>query len=296
MDQAAALRKLRDNSPIKSSHNRAKKRSTKIFAISSGKGGVGKSTITVNLGLSLTLEGKKVLIMDGDLGLANINVIMGIIPKHTLYHVIRGQKTLKEIILQTPEGLNIIPGASGYTQLADLDSNARENLMKSFSEIDDFDYILIDTGAGINSVVINLIMAADEVIIVTTPEPTSITDSYGLMKSIINRNKNFKLNVIINKAKDEIEGRKVSKRVVDICNKFLNVVPKEIGVVYKDEEVERSIYVQKPFIISAPKSKAADCIFRLSKTIIEESSGQSEDDKRLSGYLKKFFANNDNEK
>ncbi|NBU97985.1 MAG: MinD/ParA family protein, partial [Spirochaetia bacterium] len=134
MDQAAALRKLRDNSPIKSSQNRAKKRSAKIFAISSGKGGVGKSTITVNLGLSLTLEGKKVLIMDGDLGLANINVIMGIIPKHTLYHVIRGQKTLKEIILQTPEGLNIIPGASGYTQLADLDSNARENLMKSFSE------------------------------------------------------------------------------------------------------------------------------------------------------------------
>ena len=296
MDQAAALRKLRDKSPIKSSQNKTKKRSTKIFAISSGKGGVGKSTITVNLGLSLTLEGKKVLIMDGDLGLANINVIMGIIPKYTLYHVIRGQKTLKEIILQTPEGLSIIPGASGYTQLADLDSNARENLMKSFAEIDDFDYILIDTGAGINSVVINLIMAADEVIIVTTPEPTSITDSYGLIKSIINRNKNFKLSVIINKAKDEIDGRKVSKRVVDICNKFLNVVPKEIGVVYKDEEVERSIYVQKPFIINSPKSRAADCIFRLSRTIIEENIGQSDDDKRLSGYLKKFFANNDNEK
>jgi flagellar biosynthesis protein FlhG len=295
MDQAAALRKLRDNSPKKNSGG-SKKRSTKIYAVSSGKGGVGKSTITVNLALSLSQEGKKVLIMDGDLGLANINVILGIIPKHTLYHVIRGHKTLKEIILETPEGLHIIPGASGYTQLADLDTNSRDNLLKSFSELDDYDFIFIDTGAGINSIVINLIMAADEVLIVTTPEPTSITDSYGLIKSIISRNKNYKLNIIINKAKDEIEGRKVAKRVIDISNKFLGVNPKEIGIVFKDDDVERSIYAQKPFLINTPRAKASDCIQRLSRAIIEDSVGQTEEDKRLSGYLKKFFANNDKEK
>lgn len=295
MDQASALRKLKDTNPKKNGVGGTKKKATRIYSVSSGKGGVGKSTLTVNLALSLSKEGKRVLIMDGDLGLANINVILGIIPKHTLYHVIRGNKTLKEIILETPEGLNIIPGASGYTQLADLDVSSREKLLKSFAELEDYDYIFIDTGAGINSVVVNLILASDEVMIITTPEPTSITDSYGLIKSITGKNKNFKLNILINKAKDEMEGRKVAKRVIDISNKFLNVSPREFGIVYRDEDVERSIFSQKPFLINAPKSKAAECIQRITKTIIEDSEGPTDEEKRLSGYLKRFFASNDKE-
>lgn len=293
MDQASGLRKLKDEIalPTKASISVVKKSSAKIYAVSSGKGGVGKTTVTVNLAIALAKANKKVLVLDGDLGLANINVILGIIPKFTLYHVIKGHKSLQEVVLETAEGIDIIPGASGYSQLADLDSTARESLIQNIMEINDYDYILIDTGAGIGSIVISLILAADEVLIVTTPEPTSITDSYGLIKSITNRNKDFKLNVVINKAKDELEGKKVARRVIDISQKFLNVLPFEIGLIYRDEEVERSILAQKPFLITAPRSKASDCMMRLSQQILNTTieTPAVNDENRLTSYFRRFF-------
>jgi flagellar biosynthesis protein FlhG len=297
MDQASGLRKLKDESPFtRPPVQPVRKGNTRIIAISSGKGGVGKSTLTVNLAISLSKEGKRVLVLDGDLGLANVNVILGIIPKFTLYHVIKGHKTLQDIILHTTEGIDLIPGASGYTQLADLDTVSRDNLIKSFSELENYDFIFIDTGAGINSNVINLVLASDEVIVITTPEPTSITDSYGLIKSLTHRNRNYKIGVLINKAKDDLEGRKVAKRVIEISDKFLGVRPKEIGILYKDEEVEKSIQAQKPFVITAPRSRAAECVQRITQKIINENTtteNGSSDENKLSNYFKKFFQNNE---
>lgn len=288
MDQAAGLRKLREDIPI--TKTVPKRTSARIIAITSGKGGVGKTTFAVNLAISLAKEKQRVLVLDGDLGLANINVVLGIIPKFTLYHVIRGNKNLREIILQTPEGIDIVPGANGYAQLADLDSLSRESLIRDFSELEDYDFIIIDTGAGISVNVISLVLAADEGIIVTTPEPTSITDSYGLIKSITQRNKDFPLSVVINKAKDELEGKKVAKRVIDISQKFLNVQPNELGIIYKDEEVEKSILAQKPFMVVNPRSKASECMMKICNTILH--SGESEKPEEsigLGGYLRKFF-------
>jgi flagellar biosynthesis protein FlhG len=290
MDQAAGLRKLREDLPLIRS-NVVRRTSAKIIAITSGKGGVGKTTFAVNFAISLAREGQKVLVLDGDLGLANINVILGIIPKFTLYHVLKGNKTLREIILQIPEGIDIIPGANGYAQLADLDSISRDALIRDFSELDEYDFIIIDTGAGISSNVIALVLAADEGYIVTTPEPTSITDSYGLIKSITQRNKNFPLKVVINKARDEAEGKKVARRVIEISDKFLGVRPEELGVIYKDEDVEKSILVQKPFFINSPRSKASECMQKICKAVLENSpeSLENTETSKLGGYIKKFF-------
>jgi flagellar biosynthesis protein FlhG len=290
MDQAAGLRKLREDLPLVRTNLSGKKTSSRIIAITSGKGGVGKTTFSVNFAISLAREGKKVLVLDGDLGLANINVILGIIPKFTLYHVIKGNKTLREIILQTPDGIDIIPGANGYSQLADLDGLSRDELIKNFSELDEYDFIIIDTGAGINSNVMSLVLAADEGYIVTTPEPTSITDSYGLIKSITQRNKDFPLSVVINKARDDIEGKKVARRVIEISFKFLSVRPNELGIIYKDDDVEKSILVQKPFMVNSPRSRATECMQKICRTVLQNGEPtESTDQSKLGGYIRKFF-------
>jgi flagellar biosynthesis protein FlhG len=297
MDQASGLRKLKEEFPLTRVSQSAKRTNAMIYAITSGKGGVGKTTFAVNFAITLAKEGQRVLVLDGDLGLANINVILGIIPKFTLYHVIKGNKTLRDIILQTPEGIDIIPGANGYSQLADLDSISRDHLIRNFSELDNYDYIIIDTGAGINSNVISLVLSADEAIVVTTPEPTSITDSYGLIKSITQRNRNFPINVVINKARDDIEGKKVARRVIEISNKFLSIRPKELGIIYKDEEVEKSILAQKPFMVNSPKSRASECMLKMTRSILESNQqDQGKDSNKLGGYFRKFFQFSDNDK
>lgn len=207
MDQAAHLRKLTEgNTSLKVLSSR--KPRTKIIAIASGKGGVGKSTVSVNLAISMARVGQKVLVFDGDLGLANVNVILGIIPKYNLYHVVKGHKSLKDIVIQTPEGVDIIAGASGYSQLANLNDTQRNSLIKGFSELDNYDVMIIDTGAGISSNVIGLTLPADDVIVITTPEPTAITDSYGLIKAIVSQSRDKNLKMVVNRVRSAIEGKK----------------------------------------------------------------------------------------
>ncbi len=176
VDQAANLRRL-------VIENRSIKR-TKTIAITSGKGGVGKTSLAVGIAIALARSGSSVTLLDADLGLANINVILGIIPKYNLYHVIKGKKKLKDIVIEVPEGIKIIAGASGFHQLANLDIKQRNDFIEAVSELDEDDYMIIDTGAGISQNVLSFLNAADEVVVVTTPEPTAITDAYGIIKSI----------------------------------------------------------------------------------------------------------------
>ncbi|WCL48268.1 MinD/ParA family protein [Leptospira sp. GIMC2001] len=288
MDQAANLRKLTEgNTNLKLVPNQARAM-TKIIAIASGKGGVGKTTLSVNLAIAIAKAGHRVLIFDGDLGLANINVLLGIIPKYNLYHVVKGHKSLKDIIIQTQEGVDIIAGASGYSQLANLNDVQRNNLIKGFADLDNYDYMIIDTGAGISSNVIGLVMPADEVIVVTTPEPTSITDSYGLIKSIVSQTKDKNLKIIVNRARSAIEGKKVADRVIDISGQFLEVQVENLGFIFQDEDVEKSIREQKPYIVNSPRSKASACLTRITHNLLqlEGSDGEPEG---LAGFIKKFF-------
>jgi flagellar biosynthesis protein FlhG len=261
----------------------------KVIAISSGKGGVGKTVFTVNLAVSLAKAGKKVLIIDGDLGLGNVNVLLGFLPKFNLYHVMKGHRSIRDIVFHAPEGVDVIPGANGYAQFANLDDKGRNQLIRSFSELDGYDYILIDTGAGIGSNTLGFSLYANEVILVIAPDPSSVTDSYGLIKSLISIDKNKKISFIVNRIRSEQEGKKVVKRITEISYKFLGIKPKSVGFLFHDEEVERSVRKQKPFLLTAPKCKAAENLYEITGAIANIPIDPYQTQPKMMAFFRKFL-------
>lgn len=281
MDQASTLRQMVGKSDPGTT--------TQIITLTSGKGGVGKSTISVNLGLSLASAGKKVLLFDADLGLANVNVLLGVVPKFNLYHVIKGHKELEDIIIRTPEGLDIIAGASGYSMLANLSDKERGTLVSAFEKLSGYDIMLIDTGAGVSSNVVGFTLPADKVIVVTTPEPTAITDAYGIIKSIVlvAPDKNIKL--LVNRATSSLEGKKVAERVINISSQFLNVRVENLGFIYDDDCVPKSIRRQKPFYQLFPSSKASACLDIVASRILEQEMPRRHES-GVGAFFRKIFS------
>lgn len=280
MDQAANLRKLvLENNPLKR---------TKTIAVTSGKGGVGKSSLAVSISIALAKQGASVTLLDADLGLANINVILGIIPKYNLYHVIKGKKKLKDIVIQVPEDIKIIAGASGFHQLANLDPKQRSEFIDALSELDNDDYMIIDTGAGVSQNVLSFVLAADEVFVVTTPEPTAITDAYGIIKSIAAQSPDKSIKLIVNRVQSVAEGKRVAQRVINIAGQFLNIKVENIGFVFDDIYVGKSIRNQKPFIISYPKSKASACVSIIAERIVNKEV-ETEKGSGLVSFFRNFL-------
>jgi flagellar biosynthesis protein FlhG len=281
MDQASTLRKMVGKSDPGTT--------TQIITLTSGKGGVGKSTISVNLGLALATAGKKVLLFDADLGLANINVLLGVVPKFNLYHVIKGHKELEDIIIHTPEGLDIIAGASGYSMLANLSDKERGTLVAAFEKLSGYDIMLIDTGAGVSSNVVGFTLPADKVIVVTTPEPTAITDAYGIIKSIVLVAPDKNLKLLVNRAQSSLEGKKVAERVINISSQFLNVRVENLGFIYDDDNVSKSIRRQKPFYQLFPGCKAAACLDIVASRILEQELPKR-NESGVGAFFKKIFS------
>lgn len=261
---------------------------TKVITITSGKGGVGKTTVSVNMAIVLAKLGKKVLLMDGDLGLANVNVLLGIVPEHNIYEVFRGKKKIKDIIISTHYGIDFIAGANGIAQLANLSDEQREFFLKELEELNGYDYLLIDTGAGIGNNVLGFLKSADEIIIITTPEPTAITDAYGMIKSIVVNKTDKKIKLIINEVESAVEAKKVADRLIEISAQFLKVEIENLGFIYKEEEVLKSIRNQRPLVVVYPNAKSANCIFHITRRILnlpnQEGSGSG-----ISGFFQKFF-------
>ena len=255
-DQAETLREMMKN------RNGQGESKTRIITIASGKGGVGKTNIATNMAIGYARLGKKVVLMDADLGLANVNVVLGIIPKYNLYHVIRKQKSMHEVIMDTNYGIRIVAGASGFAKIANLDDDERNNFIEELSHLDNADVIIIDTSAGVSNNVLSFVAAADEAIIVTTPEPTAITDAYGIIKIIATEidNLNLGLKLIVNRVKSVTEGRKVSERVINIAGQFLNLKVDYLGYVYDDPGVHQAVLKQKPFSAVDPNGKASICM------------------------------------
>jgi flagellar biosynthesis protein FlhG len=269
-------------------------RKTKTIAITSGKGGVGKTSVAVSLAIALAKRNYSVTLLDADLGLANVNVVLGIIPKYNLYHVIKGKKKLEEIIIDVPEGIKIIAGASGFHQLANLDVKQREYFIKALSELNDDDYMIIDTGAGISQNVLSFLVASDEVIVVTTPEPTAITDAYGTIKAIAANDPDKTVKLLVNRAQTVTEAKKVAQRVINIAGQFLNIKVDNLGFIFDDLYVAKSIRNQKPFIVSYPKSKASTCIEIIADRVANIESDTDKGTGMLS-FFRRFFGHYESE-
>ena len=263
-------------------------RKTKIIAITSGKGGVGKTNIATNLGIAYANMGKKVIVIDADLGLANVNVMLNIIPQYNLYHVIKRQKSMADIIIPTNYGIKLIAGASGFSKIANMTEEERTAFIKEMYTLAEADIIIIDTSAGVSKNVISFLVAADEVIVVTTAEPTAITDAYGIIKIIATEIDNIDINLklIVNRVNNSGDGKKIADRMVQIASQFLNLKIEYLGFIYNDSAVEQAVLKQTPFYVSAPKSKASACIrhivYRLEKTGYDENGG-------LVNFIKKLF-------
>lgn len=283
-EQAEGLREL-----VGGNFSEKKKSSTRIIAITSGKGGVGKTNIAVNMAIAYAQLGKKVILIDGDLGMANVNVLLNVVPQYNLMHVINKKKTMKEIILDTEFGIKFIAGANGFSKIANLNVEELEYFAKQFSALGNADIIIIDTGAGIANNVLQFVAAADEVYVVTTPEPTAITDAYGIIKiittEIVDRQVNLKL--LVNRVHSADEGKRIADRIITIVGQFLGYKVDYIGFVYDDPSVQASVIRQKPFMIVNPTSKPAIClkhvVGRIEKTEVPENEG-------VSNFLKKFLS------
>ena len=235
---------------------------TRIIAITSGKGGVGKTNIAVNMAIAYAEIGKRVILIDGDMGMANVNVLLNIVPRYNLMQVINHQKKMSEIILDTEFGIKFIAGANGFSKIANLSREELEYFTKEFASLANADIIIIDTGAGIANNVLQFVAAADEVYVVTTPEPTAITDAYGIIKIIstelVNRELNIKL--LVNRVHSADEGKRISDRIITIVAQFLNYKVDYIGFVYDDPVVQTAVIRQKPFMVVNPTSRPAVCL------------------------------------
>ncbi len=259
-DQAYHLRELigsfKENKNKVMNMNRVPEISARVLAITSGKGGVGKTNFTINLGIALSNANKRVTIIDADLGLGNVDVILGLIPRFTLANVIRNELSILDVMIKGPKGMNIISGGSGIMDLVNLSKKEIDNLISNFYLLNQCsDYILIDTGAGINNSVVSFIEAADEVVLLVTPEPTSITDAYALIKNIKRDKKSVK--IVLNRIESTKEGHEVFDKINFATKKFLKFEVEKLGFIYEDPSVKKSVKEQEPLILKFPNSLAS---------------------------------------
>ena len=276
MDQANKLRQIIDNLKVKEPEKEVdvkathKLKSAKVITVTSGKGGVGKTNITINLAIALSEMGKRVTVMDADLGLGNIDVLLGVVPKYTLVDVIYNNKNIVEVLSDGPGNIKFVAGGSGIEDLAKLDNYQIQKFLANIALLDKIsDIILIDTGAVLSDSVMNFVMAADEVILVTTPEPTSITDAYAIIKAVSKRDSNKTVKLIINRAENATEANNITNKFSMVTQKFLEIKLQPLGFILQDNMVIKAVKAQQPFSISFPKSMASKQIKDISKRLLD---------------------------
>jgi flagellar biosynthesis protein FlhG len=280
LDQAQRLRQL-----AASSEKQAKAR---IITVTSGKGGVGKSNFVVNLGIALQQMGKHVLIFDADVGMGNDDVLMGFLPKYNVFDVIFNGKEIDEVIITGPSGVKLLPGGSGITKIDELTNKQREGFIKKLESLSGLDYILMDTGAGINRSVLGFVACCEELVVLTTPEPTSLTDAYSLLKAI----NHFKIKdgakVVINRAMDEKEAVLTYNKFNNAVSSFLKMKLEYLGSIAEDKKLIQAVRSQQPFIISYPNCDAAQDVNKIARKLIGSES--SEQRAGVQGLFKKIFS------
>jgi len=246
IDQAAGLRRIATPRPVR------------VIAITSGKGGVGKTNVSVNLGMTLAAQGKEVLLLDADLGLANVDVMLGLHTNYDLSHVLKGERTLEEVICQGPQGLRIVPASSGLQNMAELSTAEHAGVISAFSELSVTpDVLLIDTAAGISDNVVTFSRAAQEVIVVVCDEPASITDAYALIKLLNREYGIYRFRVLTNRVHSVQDGRALYNKILKVTDRYLDVALDFMGVVPEDEYLRKAVQKQRAVVDAYPRSKSA---------------------------------------
>lgn len=239
-----------------------------VIAVTAGKGGVGKSNVSVNLAIALAQKEKTVLLLDGDLGLANIDIMLGLHSKYNLSHVIEGACHLNDIIMRGPENIRVIPAASGIESMTRLSASEHAGIIDAFNELmDDLDYMIIDTAAGISDTVLSFTRSSQEVIVVVCDEPTSLTDAYALMKVLSKRYSLTRFHILANMVRQQKDGYNLYNRLYDVCEQFLDVHLHYLGAIPFDEQVHEAIKRQKPVLLAYPGSAASISLRELADAV-----------------------------
>lgn len=240
----------------------------RVIVVTGGKGGVGKTNVAVNLALALQQLDYAVALIDVDMGLANADIMLGLNPDYNLSHVFKGEKTLKEIIVEGPLGLKVLAGGSGLTELANLNGWQMEAFIKSLGRLNrEFDFIILDTGAGLNQNVLSFVLSTNEVLMVTTPEPTAITDAYGLIKVIHQRNRGARIHLIVNMARSPREAETAAEKLNSVLQRYVQREVEYLGYLLYDAQVTKAVAEQLPLLLVYPSSMTSRSIKRIASVL-----------------------------
>ncbi len=270
-DQATELRKMMQGGQS-AGHQQtvsdAPPRVCRTIAICSGKGGVGKSNIALNLAIQLSVSGNRVALIDADMGLANLDVLVNADARGNLSHVVAGAKQLEDVVVELPSGVQFVAGASGLARLADLSEFERAHLVDQLSQLEaDNEFMVVDCGAGINPDVLHFAGGADNVVVVTTPEPTAITDAYAMVKVLCQKKYAGHLSLLVNMASSRHEARDAHHRVADVARRFLGARVFNAGCVNEDDKVKEAVRRREPFVLAFPRCRASRCIAALANKL-----------------------------
>ncbi len=289
-DQAQKLREL--VSKLKSVNESSYRAYNRVITITSGKGGVGKTNFTANLAIALSNSGFKVLVLDADMGLADLHLIYGVNATYDLSDVINDFKTMKEIIIEGPNNIKFISGGSGVRELVNLSKEQLERIATQIMELEEVaDILLIDTGAGISETISKFALASDEIIVIVTPEPTSMMDAYALIKTLSFENRDIKVSLVTNMVKSSEEGEQVLENFRRLTEVFLRVKVNKLGYILRDESVVNAVKSQEPFLLSSPKSVATKNLLSIASKILNVTGEDTTRRGFIKGFLNRFMKN-----
>ena len=258
-----------------------------VLAVTSGKGGVGKTSTSVNLAIALASRKHRVILLDADLGLANVEVLMGLSSMYNLGHVIDGSKQMLDILVKGPGGIEIVPGSSGLARVADLGPEERANVLRGLGVLqDEADFIIIDTMAGIGANVVSFAAAADEVLLVTTPEPSAIVDAYAMVKTLHTHSAELPIRLLVNMVANQAQAQAVAGKLANVARQYLSRTVTYLGFLPRDPHVGQAVMQSQPFSLKYPASPAARCMELIASRLVHQQPAPSE--KRKEGFLRRF--------
>ena len=287
-DQVERLRRIRDAERKRGGESGSRRvGSARRLSVTSGKGGVGKSSFALNTAIILSSMNKKVLLIDADTNLANIDIMLGVAPRYNLSDVITGGKFMQEIITSGPGGIDILPGASGDVEMVELEAEVQRRLVDSFSSLEqEYDFVIIDTGAGLTTSVVNYVTSSDEVVIVTNPEPTAISDAYTMIKVISTYNPVLRVRLLVNGVKSRDQAISVYDRLNLVAQNFINRSIEYLGHLPMDDSVAAAVSRRSPFVLEVPKCNASRALRLTTRKLLTGRTTKISENRSL---FSKFF-------